>query len=99
MGKILDRLISWFLSALTIIVLLTLVYLGWYNYLFGGIFLVAGIVLVIVSIHMLTQSMRGRLTFTNPFEPPPSSRKQTVISIILGILALAGDIDLTKSNT
>ena len=106
MGKILDRLISWFLSALTIVFLLVLSILGWYNYLFGGIFLVVGTVLTYFSIRALAECMRGRVAVSNPFEQPLTSKKQTAISIMLllvailflalGILVLAGYIDLTK---
>ena len=108
MGKILDRVISWFLSALTIIILGALSILGWYNYLFGGIFFVVGVVLAFISVRMLAKAMRGGVAVTNPFEPPLTSRKQTAICIMLllvailfltlGILVLAGYIDLTKST-
>ena len=105
MGKILDRLVGWFLSALTIIILLALSILGWYNYLFGGIFFVIGVALTFVSLVMLAKAMRGGVAVTNPFAPPLTSRKQTaictmlllvaIVFLTLGILVLAGYIDLT----
>jgi hypothetical protein len=108
MGKILDRLISWFFSALTIIILVTLAFLGWYNYLFGSIFLVIGMVLVFFGTEGLVQCMRGRVAVSDSSGAPLTSRKQTGISIMLlliailfltlGMLALAGYIDLTKST-
>jgi hypothetical protein len=108
MGKIIDRLISWFLTALVTIILGTIAILGWYNYLFGGIFLVIGVVLAFISMRMLAQCMRGRVAVSNPFEPPLTSRKQTGISIMLlliailfltlGILVLTGFMDLTHES-
>jgi hypothetical protein len=105
MGKILDRLVSWFLSALAIIILLALSILGWYNYLLGGIFFVIGVALAFFSVRSLVKTMHGGVAVTDPFEPPLTSRKQTAVCLMLllvaivfltlGILAVAGYIDLT----
>jgi hypothetical protein len=107
MGKTLDRVISWFLSALTIIILGALSILGWYNYFFGGIFFVIGVVLAFFSVRSLVKAMRGGVAVTDSSGSPLTSRKQTAICIMfllvaivfltLGILAIAGYIDLTNS--
>jgi hypothetical protein len=108
MGKIIDRVISWFLTALVTIILVTLTFLGWYNYLFGSIFLVIGIVLAYFSMCALAQCMRGRVAVSDSFGSPLTSTKQTGISIMLlliailfltlGILVLTGFIDLTHES-
>jgi dipeptide/tripeptide permease len=108
MGKIIGKLISWSLSALITIILVTLAFLGWYNYLFGAIFLVVGMVLAFIGMYMLAQCMRGRVAVSNPFGSPFTSRKQTGISIMflliailfltLGILVLTGLMDLTHES-
>ena len=108
MGKIIDRLISWFLSALVTIVLVTLAFLGWYNYLFGSIFLVIGMVLAFFSMRGLAQCMRGRVAVSDSSGAPLTSRKQTAICIMLllvaillltlGILVLTGFMDLTHES-
>jgi hypothetical protein len=78
MGSALDRLASWFLSALTIIILGIIAYMGWYNYLWAGILLVIGMFMAFLSV----QYMHGRVTYSNPFEPPPTSGKQTLTAIL-----------------
>jgi hypothetical protein len=98
MGSVLDRVASWFISALTIIILGIIAYLGWYNYLWAGILLVIGMFMAFLSV----QYMRGRVTYSNPFEPPPTSGKQTLTAILflgismmlltLAILLIAGFI-------
>jgi len=99
MGSILNRLVNWFLSVVTIFVLGILAYLGWYKYLMAGVFLVIGIVIAFVS----TLFMRRQVDVSNPFESPLTSRQRTAYSIItllaalflftLAILLLAGFIE------
>jgi hypothetical protein len=99
MGSILNRLVNWLLSVVTILVLGILAYLGWYKYLMAGLFLIVGMVMAFLGM----QSVRGRVIYSNPFEPPPTSRKRTAYSMItllaavflftLAILLLAGFIE------
>jgi hypothetical protein len=98
MGSILNRLVNWLLSAVTILVLMILAFLGWYKYLMAGVLLAIGIVVALVS----TFFMRGQVDTSSPFESPMTSRQRTTFSIVtllaalllftLAILILAGFI-------
>jgi endonuclease/exonuclease/phosphatase (EEP) superfamily protein YafD len=84
MGSLLNRLVSWLFSAVATVILLILVYLGWYNYLLAGIFLVFGIILAFVS----TALMHGKVNPSDSLEPPLTSRKRTAYSIMTLLASL-----------